>query len=105
MTEATGTSILAHGDTDTLDGTGLTEEVPDGILSSVEAEVSTEDSVSLTWGTAGGATDLGLLSGELAGDLSVVEPESVGGFEGLLGVSSLGELDEADTLGLALGHD
>jgi hypothetical protein len=106
VAEATRSAILrVHGNSDGLDSASLTEELPDSLLSCVEAEVTAEDSVCLTGCTAGGATNGRLLARELNLDLSVVEPEAVGLVHGLSGVGFVGEFDEADTLGEALRHD
>ena len=103
MAEALGSSIFLHGDSDVLHGASLAEEFVDSVLGSVEAEVTAEDSVGLTSSSAGGTILGGLLSREFAADLSVVEPESIGFSEGLLGIGVLLVFDEADSLGSSHG--
>ena len=98
MAEATGASILTHGDSHGLDRTSVAKELPDGVLGCVESEVATEDSVSLAWCAASRSAHLRLVAREFDLDLSVVQPGAIGLLEGSLGLSLGAELHEADSL-------
>jgi hypothetical protein len=50
VAETTGTTILAHSDSDRSDVSGFVEESTNGILSGVEANVTAEQGVAFTCG-------------------------------------------------------
>lgn len=78
MAEASRPTILrVHGNPDALNSASFAKEVPDGVFRSMEAEVSTEDRITLTWRTTCRSTNRWFVASELNTDLSVIEPEAV----------------------------
>jgi hypothetical protein len=111
VAEALGAAIVGvGGQTDTQDGTLLTEDVTESILGGAEGQVANEQSVALGAGrvTVALGTGLGTVttllvvlaaSGVVQVDGTAVDLDTLLGLEGLGGIGSVGILDVTEAVG------
>jgi hypothetical protein len=111
VTEALGTAIIGvGGQTDSENGTLLTEDITESILGGAEGEVANEQSVALGAGGVTEALGTGLstltlllvvlaASGVVQVDGTAVNLGTLLGLEGLGGIGSVGVLDVTESVG------
>jgi hypothetical protein len=111
VTEALGTAIIGvGGQTDSQNGTLLTEDITESILGGAEGEVANEQSVALGAGGVTEALGTGLstltlllvvlaASGVVQVDGTAVNLGTLLGLEGLGGIGSVGVLDVTESVG------
>jgi hypothetical protein len=112
VTEALGAAIVrVGGQTDTKDGTLLTEDVTESILGGAEGQVANEESVALGAGRVTKALGTGLstlaatlllvvlaANGVVQVDGTAIELGTLLGLEGLGGIGSVGVLDVTEAM-------
>ena len=101
MAESSASSVFAGSESHLGNCANVGEEVLEGLLLGVEADVSAEDSVGLS----DGAALWSALAGEVNPDLSSVKAGLVGLGLSLSGILWVGVLDEGNAGGSSLLHD